>query len=741
MSGCGSSWQKDLNEICDVPVRTEVERAVHRSGKTHRDECSKTAGSTVGERKRLLALYDSPAKHRCSTRPTNVVGSVPVPIRQHLRPIRDSNSSGMVIGMVYRLVSRPTDWHRLRGFRRIAQTLALVLSWGGARQEKEAGVGGIMRLTRVRIRNYRSIRDSGWFDIGEVTCLVGKNEAGKTALLKALGALNPVGDIALPFNPVTDYPRRESTKYRKDVKDKKRPPADVVTAEFELDSPDDDALARKLEGGGFIKDSKVILQKGYECTTTLVRQTEVPRGDSDNGDRQIRFGDVKDHFPVFLYFDEYHLMEGQVNLNALRDRRNASKPKNSDLPLLGFLGLAELDLDDLESIDQTEELQADLESAGNHLTQEVLPYWSQNIHMQIKFELLPGRPGDPEGMQSGFNMIASVTNTLVNVSTRIGTRSRGFVWFFSFLAWYNHIRDNHRNLILLLDEPGLFLHAKAQGDLLRFFSEKVRSDHQLIYTTHSPFMVDPSNFGRVRIVQNRDNEQKPRANEPETGTKVFDDVMRATSDSLFPLQSALGYEISQTLFVGKNCLVVEGPTDLMYIQAVSQFLEGNGRTGLDERWTITPVGGADKIPAFVALFRAQEDLNVAMLVDYQTGDAQRIRNLKGKLLHESKIRTYAEFVKKKEADVEDMFSPNFYLRLVNGAYRMNVSMGNLEKGEPRIVRRLDKYFKTLPDKVVFRHYRPARYLWDNLSALEKEMQKTCLSPFEEMFKVLNDMLD
>ena len=57
-------------------------------------------------------------------------------------------------------------------------------------------------------------------------------------------------------------------------------------------------------------------------------------------------------------------------------------------------------------------------------------------------------------------------------------------------------------LILLLDEPGLSLHAKAQADLLRYFEEELKPNHQLIYTTHSPFMVDPTHFERVRIVQN-----------------------------------------------------------------------------------------------------------------------------------------------------------------------------------------------------------------------------------------------
>ena len=50
-----------------------------------------------------------------------------------------------------------------------------------------------MKLTRARITNYKSIDDSGWVDIQNVTCFVGKNESGKTAFLQALKKLNPVG--------------------------------------------------------------------------------------------------------------------------------------------------------------------------------------------------------------------------------------------------------------------------------------------------------------------------------------------------------------------------------------------------------------------------------------------------------------------------------------------------------------------------------------------------------------------
>lgn len=73
------------------------------------------------------------------------------------------------------------------------------------------------------------------------------------------------------------------------------------------------------------------------------------------------------------------------------------------------------------------------------------------------------------------------------VTRSIGTRSRGFVWFFfSFLAWYSKLKKDANSLILLLDEPGLSLHAKAQEDLLRYFEKEVKEVHQLIYTNILP---------------------------------------------------------------------------------------------------------------------------------------------------------------------------------------------------------------------------------------------------------------
>lgn len=140
-------------------------------------------------------------------------------------------------------------------------------------------------------------------------------------------------------------------------------------------------------------------------------------------------------------------------------------------------------------------------------------------------------------------------------------------------------------------------------------------------------MVDPTRFDRVRIVQDRSIETAEDLPADEEGTKVTVNVLEATSDSLFPLQGALGYDIAQTLFVGPNNLIVEGVSDLLYLQVMTGALQAAAREGLAPDWTITPVGGSDKVPTFVALLGSQTKMNIVTLIDYQTKDRQLIESM------------------------------------------------------------------------------------------------------------------
>ena len=94
-----------------------------------------------------------------------------------------------------------------------------------------------MRLTHVRVQNYRCVRDTGWFEVEQAkTLLVGPNEAGKTGVLEALQRLNAPAGVQ-EFDALRDYPRK---LYNADIQSGKRDPSEipVVSARFALE-PDD----------------------------------------------------------------------------------------------------------------------------------------------------------------------------------------------------------------------------------------------------------------------------------------------------------------------------------------------------------------------------------------------------------------------------------------------------------------------------------------------------------------------
>jgi predicted ATPase len=653
-----------------------------------------------------------------------------------------------------------------------------------------------MKLKEYTVREFRSIWDSGPVKVdGQTTCLVGKNEAGKTTLLTALYRTNPIIPADAAFDETYDYPKREVEDYRFGVENGDRDEAVVVECLYELDADDAEAVTsvfgpKVLKAKTFKREtyygkakSKFILAsdeaaarkhladnpalpdelktaltgaadwEAFAAALDAAEATEAVKALKglvtkvrEKGLGSYIFNSlIWPRAPKFLYFDEYYQMEGQANLNALIAREDAKTLEDSDYPLLGLINLARLDHRKLVETKNTTELKNKLEGAGNHLTNRIVKYWSQNRHIQMRFDVRDAKAEDPEGMRQGINVWGEVYDTVHWAHTPLRTRSRGFVWFFSFLAWYEDIKRQKQNVILLLDEPGLSLHGRAQADLLKYFEAEL-SAHQLIYTTHSPFMIDPSKFERVRIVQDLGIDAKEPLPKDQDGTKVLTNVFDATDDSLFPLQGALGYEIQQTLFIGPNSLVVEGPADMLFLRAVSAQLEREGRTGLSEDWVITPTGGSGKVPAFVSLLAPQKGMNVATLLDIQNSDRALIEDLyKKKLLKKKQVATYADFAGTNEADVEDMFERDFYVGVVNAEFanelKAPIPVSALNAKEPRTLRAIEAYLQNNPLKSgTFGHYRPARYFSENAATLWPKVSDTTKDRFEAAFKHLNALL-
>ena len=117
-----------------------------------------------------------------------------------------------------------------------------------------------MKLISARVCRYKSITDSESVQIANpVTCLVGKNESGKTAFLEALYRLNPLSSgLRKEFQELYDYPRRRLALDRKGI-----PTIQPVMAEFELEQDDVDALEAAL-GPGILKSQTISVSKNYE---------------------------------------------------------------------------------------------------------------------------------------------------------------------------------------------------------------------------------------------------------------------------------------------------------------------------------------------------------------------------------------------------------------------------------------------------------------------------------------------
>lgn len=431
--------------------------------------------------------------------------------------------------------------------------------------------------------------------------------------------------------------------------------------------------------------------------------------------------------PKFFYFGSYNTLKGRIDLDKLITKPEAEIDKydQTALALLKLVGVGGEEL-----MDENYEIRkAELEAAASEVTRQVLNYWTQNSDLYVDLDTDQQTiqiPDDQGVMHDEVHRCLDVRlrDQIHQMTTNFSTRSSGFQWFFSFLVAFSDFSDQE-NVIILLDEPGLGLHGSAQKDLLNFIEKELGDGRQVIYTNHSPFMVNPKLLERVRLVE--DNTSKE---DPDLGSKILDEVLNVKRpETLFPLQAALGYDIAQNLFIGQYNLVVEGPSDFLYIDLISEFLKEKKMIYLNEKITITPVGGADKIPTFIALLGTH--LDVSVLVDSNMQNNQKIQDMiRAGLLERQRFVTVGEITNDNISDIEDLFTTEEYLHLYNEAFGTTISISDLV-GDDSVISRLTRHNG---DK--FNHYKPLQVLQKNPDELNRLSTET-LERFEKLFYKLN----
>lgn len=653
----------------------------------------------------------------------------------------------------------------------------------------------MISLMKAHVWKYKSIEDSTLVDINDdVTVLVGKNESGKTAFLEALYKSLPLGKVG--FDVVFDYPRKDYVHYRSQHDAKSY--AKVVELYFSVGKELVDRINKEIFSGEGILPQGFTFSRTSNYGNGAVVSIEVDQiaalkvfkkelGDLEHVNEVFsnakRLDDVvvaiegkelapdsrlavfakkwRDRFakapenwdfvgwhiwnayfspnlPRFLYFDDYRLLSGKINLEGLSQRKANNQLTDADETALGLFDLAGIDLKDLISEEGYENSKAKLEAISLTITEEVFKYWKQNQDLSVEFDIKTDAKDQPP-YNSGKNLYIRIKNLRHGVTVQFDQRSKGFIWFFSFLVWFSSVEnraDTEKALVLLLDEPGLNLHALAQNDFLSYI-DKLAEDHQIIYTTHSPFMVEGDELQRVRVVEDR----------PKIGTKVSAHLEGSSEESIFPLQAALGYTIAQNLFIAKKNILVEGPADLILLTHLSSLLEQAGRKGLAEG-IIVPVGGLDKLVTFVSLLGANK-LKLVVLHDRASGPHQKLEDLvQQKLIERKRVLDYSMFRggRQIETDVEDLFDPALYVEAFNSAYIKELNGTVLVVADlsqhPRIVERVNQWLKVKGIVLLkdggFNHYRVAQSMLPLLKIAS--VQSGDLQRFEDLFEKLNNLL-
>lgn len=187
------------------------------------------------------------------------------------------------------------------------------------------------------------------------------------------------------------------------------------------------------------------------------------------------------------------------------------REKTGDRITDAFLALLGIDASRIAAAEDLGEIRRELEIAQAELSRQFLKVWTGNPGLRIELRVEREKRTEERKRRTFlFGRKPSVENrTYLCVTVRdvnsmaalpLENRSKGFRWFFSFWVWFEAIRKTEETpFILLLDEPGLHLHEDAQEDLLRFM-EELSSRYQIIYTTHSPYMLKERDTRIIRLI-------------------------------------------------------------------------------------------------------------------------------------------------------------------------------------------------------------------------------------------------
>lgn len=532
-----------------------------------------------------------------------------------------------------------------------------------------------MKLKKFRIRNYRSILDSGWVDVDDLTVLVGKNEAGKTSLLRALHKLNPFEPT--PYRINREWPRG----YRAD-RDGSFP---VCVAVFALDESEAEELGGLLE------------QEVFEVTVTRNYDGELEVGVDASVDDLLHPNDVDRLTEKLPEQAPTGSKEFREVVKRLRDQatRAAAEGRFQALKSLPQEAKQQLKIlkteGDSPEAKQEQDFIKEFVSALQTVSQEIekVPTVKRSLHEFVEQHLPTFVYMDEYRVFEGKTLIDQLfqrkkrgvltaqDETILMVfqlagldleqevqrsqSTDIDEREERAFDLKDASATLTRLfsapsSQRRYEIELGLDQNNFFLHVRDEKDPSLIRLDERSKGFQWYFSFDLLFMYESEGEfeGCVLLLDEPGLHLHPGAqrelvdllavyaqkntllytthlpfmidlNAPERiriveepdddeGTRVTQDLINSSPDAKLVLQAALGIAGRTSYLLGDLNLVVEGVDDYWILSALSALKVRHDGVGLPDELRISPAGGASEAVYLTALMLGQE-LDVVALLD------------------------------------------------------------------------------------------------------------------------------
>ena len=448
-------------------------------------------------------------------------------------------------------------------------------------------------------------------------------------------------------------------------------PKDKKIIQAELDEFDNTLQAIATE-------EQQVISEWEETYTNIIKNVEKILIDNTESEALKNF--IMDNLhPRFVYFSDYKKILGNINLTEyIKESENGAATGIEYIEgfdraetVRNLLYLAELEVEKLEELKNSpSKLIKFLNTASRNLTQRLNPSWKGEA-INVELRLNPGNILSV--VISDVHKDGTITNTGL-----LNRRAEGFKWTFSFIVNFaaETQRSELKEAILLLDEPARNLHPTQQAgisDLLK----NLAGSNQVLYATHSPFMIFDYTPGNLLVVE---LDRKTHL------SKIFYEYWKADDATLTPILYGLSKGLVDSITdreVGNNSrplIIVETMSDTMYLNAFDKFLQ-------DPNISMNPL---NVVPAYaknsvlpLSIFHHNHGYNTFVLLDNDYESKQIAEQLKNNKFSETQI-IFFESGGNLLQSIEDYMVTEDYLYAVNQTYEIKLrreGFTNLTKEE------------------------------------------------------------